>query len=144
MPSNQIDGQKVALLLRERKNCSPNPTMGKKCFFGAVDDMWIKLLQYLFTLRYYKSSVWCAKGYIENKNKIIAYLQFCDRYHLNTRWFTKKKKFIMSYMSMTIYYIYIHSLQLYAISEQYIRLTVKGSNICLYLLKDLIRGCTAW
>ena len=30
---------------------------------GAVDDMWIKLLQYLFTLRYCKNSVWCAKGY---------------------------------------------------------------------------------
>ena len=58
---------------------------------GAVDDMWIKHLQYLFMLRYYKNSVWYAKGYIENKNKIIVYLQFCDWYHLNTRWLTQKK-----------------------------------------------------
>ena len=36
------------------------------------------VLQYLFMLRYYKNSVWCAKGYKENKNKIIAYLQFRD------------------------------------------------------------------
>ena len=71
---------------------------------GVVDDMWIKLLQYLFTLRYYKNSVLCVTGYIESKKKrIIAYLQFRDWYHLNTRWFTQKKKFIMSYMSMTIY-----------------------------------------
>ena len=39
---------------------------------GAVDDMRIKLLQYFFTLRYYKnSSVWCAKGYIEHRNKSL-------------------------------------------------------------------------
>ena len=67
-------------------------------------DMWITFT-YLFTLRDYKNSVWCAKGYIENKKK-IAYLQFRDWYHLNTRWFTQKKRFIMSYMSMTIYNIY--------------------------------------
>ena len=37
---------------------------------GAVDDMWIKLLQYLFTVRYYKNYVWCVKEYIiENKDK---------------------------------------------------------------------------
>ena len=45
---------------------------------GAVDDMWLELLQYLFTLRYYKNSVPCAKGYTENENEIIANLQFCD------------------------------------------------------------------
>ena len=28
---------------------------------GAVDNIWIKLLQYLFTLRYYKNSVWCVR-----------------------------------------------------------------------------------
>ena len=64
------------------------------------------ILQYLFTLRYYKNYVPCAKGYTENENKIIAYLQFGDGYHLNTRWLTQKKKFIMSYVSMTIYNIY--------------------------------------
>ena len=32
----------------------------------------------LFTLRYYKNSVPCAKGYTENENKIIANLQFGD------------------------------------------------------------------
>ena len=73
---------------------------------GAVDDMWLELLQYLFTFRYYKNSVPCAKGYTENENKIIAYLQFGEWYHLNTRWLTQKKKFIMSYVSMTIYNIY--------------------------------------
>ena len=73
---------------------------------GAVDNMRLKLLQYLFTLRYYKNSVPCAKGYTENENKIIANLQFGDWYHLNTRWLTQKKKFIISYVSMTIYNIY--------------------------------------
>ena len=59
--------------------------------------MRLELLQYLFTLRYYKNSVPCAKGFTENENKIIAYLQFGDWYHLNTRWLTQKKKRIMSY-----------------------------------------------
>ena len=68
--------------------------------------MWLEFFQYLFTLRYYKNSVPCAKGYTENENKIIDNLQFYDLYHLNTRWLTQKKKFIMSYMSMTIYNIY--------------------------------------
>ena len=72
---------------------------------GAVDDMRLELLQYLFTLRYHNNSVPCAKGYTENENKIIAYLQFGDWYHLNTRWLTQKKKFIMSYVSITIYNI---------------------------------------
>ena len=52
---------------------------------GTIDDMWLELLQYLFTLRYYKNSVPCAKGYTENENKIIANLQFGDWYDLNTR-----------------------------------------------------------
>ena len=73
---------------------------------GAVDDKWLELLQYLFTLRYYKNSVPCAKGYTENENKIIANLQFGYWYHFNTRWLTQKEKFIMSYMSMSIYNIY--------------------------------------
>ena len=68
--------------------------------------MWLEVLQYLFTLRYYKNSVPCAKGYTENENKIIANLQFGDWYNLNTRWLTQKKKFIMTYVSMTIYNIY--------------------------------------
>ena len=55
---------------------------------GRVDDIWLELLQYLFTLRYYKNSVSCAKGYTENENKIIANLQFGDWYHLNMRWLT--------------------------------------------------------
>ena len=73
---------------------------------GAVDGMWLELLQYLFTFRYYENSVPCAKGYTENENKIIANLQFGDWYHLNTWWLTQKKKIIMSYVSMTIYNIY--------------------------------------
>ena len=73
---------------------------------GTVDDMRWELLQYLFTLLYYKTSVPCAKGYAENENEIIANLQFGDWYHLKTRWLTQKKKFIMSYVSMTIYNIY--------------------------------------
>ena len=94
---------------------------------GAVGNTWLELLQYLFMLRYYKTSVPWAKGYTENENKIIAYLQFGDWYHLNTRWLTQKKKLIMSYMSMTIYNIYsfciyyylyclYHNLFLYIIS----------------------------
>ena len=58
---------------------------------GAVDDMWLELVQYLFTFRYYKNSASCAKGYTEKENKIIANLQFGDWYHLNTRLLTEKK-----------------------------------------------------
>ena len=66
---------------------------------GEVDEKWLKLQQYLCTLQYYKNSVWCAKGYKENKSKIIAYLLFRDWYHLNTRWLTQKKTFIISCLS---------------------------------------------
>ena len=72
----------------------------------TVDDLKLELLQYLLTLRYYKNSVPYAKGYRENENKRIADLQFGDWYHLNTRWLTQKKTFILSYVSMTIYNIY--------------------------------------
>ena len=41
---------------------------------GIVDDIRLELLQYLFTLQYFKNSVPCAKGYTENENKIIANL----------------------------------------------------------------------
>ena len=44
----------------------------------TIDDVRLELLQYLFTLRYYKNSVPCAKRHTENENKIIAYLQFGD------------------------------------------------------------------
>ena len=44
------------------------------------------------------------KTYPFRKN--IVYLQFCNWYHLDTRWFIQKKKCIMSYMLMTIYNIY--------------------------------------
>ena len=81
--------------------CTSNPSATK-----TVDDLILELLQYLLTLRHYKNSVSCAKGYTENENKRIAYLQSGDWYHLNTRWITQKKKFIMSYVSMTIYNIY--------------------------------------
>ena len=43
---------------------------------GAVDDLWLKFLQYLFTLRYYKNSMKSAKGYIENKNKKLLTYSF--------------------------------------------------------------------
>ena len=72
---------------------------------GTGYERKLELLQYLFTLWYYKNSAWRAKGYKENKNKIVAYLQFGDWYHLNTSWFTQKKKFIISYVIMTIYNI---------------------------------------
>ena len=58
-------------------------------------DIWrheIRTFTVLITLWYYKFSVWCAKAYKENKNKIVAYLQFGDWYHLNTCWFTQMKK----------------------------------------------------
>ena len=54
--------------------------------------MRLELLQYLFTLGYYKNSVPCPKGYTENENKVIANLHFGDWYHLNTRWLTQKNK----------------------------------------------------
>ena len=72
----------------------------------TIDDLRLELLQYLFTLRYFKNSVPWAKRYTENENKIIVDLQFGDWYYLNTRWLTQKKKCIMSYVSMTIYNIY--------------------------------------
>ena len=81
--------------------CTSNPSATE-----TVDDLILELLQYLLTLRYYKNSVPCAKGYRENENKRIAYLQSGDWYHLNTRWITQKKKFIMSYVSLQ-YIIFI-------------------------------------
>ena len=84
--------------------CTSNPSATE-----TVDDLVLELLQYLLTLRHYKNSVPCAKSYTENENKIIAYLQSGDWYHLNTRWITQKKKFILSYVSMTIYNIYSFS-----------------------------------
>ena len=81
--------------------CTSNPSATE-----TVDDLILELLQYLLTLRYYKNSMPCAKGYRENENEIIAYLQSGDWYHLNTKWITQKKKFILSYVSMTIYNIY--------------------------------------
>ena len=81
--------------------CTSNPSATE-----TVDDLILELLQYLLTLRYYKTSVPCAKGYRENENKIIADLQSGDWYHLHTRWLTQKKKFILCYVSMTIYDIY--------------------------------------
>ena len=44
----------------------------------TVDDLRLELLQYLFTLRYYKNSVPCTKAYTKNENKIIADLQCGD------------------------------------------------------------------
>ena len=41
----------------------------------TVDDLILELLQYLLTLRHYKNPVPFAKGYRENENKRIAYLQ---------------------------------------------------------------------
>ena len=81
--------------------CTSNPSATE-----TVDDLILELLQYLLTLRLCKNSVPCAKGYRENENKRIAYLQFGDWYHLHTRWLTQKKTFILSYVSMTIYNIY--------------------------------------
>ena len=80
--------------------CTSNPSATE-----TVDELILELLQYLFTLRYYKNPVPCAKGYRENENKRIAYLQSGDWYHLNTKWITQKKKFIMSCV-ITIYNFY--------------------------------------
>ena len=63
----------------------------------AVDDMWIKLSAYLFTLRYYKNSVWCAKGYKENKNKFNNCL-------LTVSWLMPFK-YEMIYKKEEIYYV---------------------------------------
>ena len=93
----------------------------------------LELLQYLLTLRYYKNSVPCAKGYRENENKRIAYLQSGDWYHLNTRWITQKKKFIMSYVSLQyiIFILFYLLLSILSVSEfvslYYIFVTIKGN-----------------
>ena len=42
----------------------------------VVDNMLSKLLQFLFTIRYSKKSVWFAKGYIENKNTSLLTYSF--------------------------------------------------------------------
>ena len=81
--------------------CTSNPSATE-----TVDKFLLELLQYLLTLRHYKNSVPCTKGYRENENKRIADLQSGDWYHLNTRWITQKKKFIMSYVSLQ-YIIFI-------------------------------------
>ena len=81
--------------------CTSNPSATE-----SVNELILELLQYLLTLRTYKNSVPCAKGYRENENKRIADLQSGDWYHLHTRCLTQKKTFILSYVSMTIYNIY--------------------------------------
>ena len=91
----------------------------------TVDDMILELLQYLLTLRHYKNPVPCTKGYRENENKRIAYLQSGDWYHLNTRWITQKKKFIMSYVSLQ-YIIFILFL--------FIIVYIVGIIICFFIL----------
>ena len=53
--------------------CPSNPSATE-----TVEDLILELLQYLLTLRHYKNSVPCAKGYTENENKRIADLQFGD------------------------------------------------------------------
>ena len=42
--------------------------------------------------RSYKNSVPCAKRYTENENKIIAYLQFGDWYHLKYEMINTKEE----------------------------------------------------
>ena len=117
----QVSLQKILIhgrirTTKHRSSCLPacrsNPSATE-----TVDDLILELLQYLLTLRYYKNSVSCAKAYRENENKRIAYLQSGDWYHLNTRWITQKKKFIMSYVSL-----------------QYIIFILFFINYCLYCL----------
>ena len=105
--------------------CPSNPSATE-----TVDDLILELLQYLLTLRYYKNSVPCAKGYRENENKRIAYLQSGDWYHLNTRWITQKKKFIMSYVSLQ-YIIFILFLFIMSICQRMfiLKFGVQISNI---------------
>ena len=62
---------------------------------GTVEEMWLKPLQYLFTLRYYKISVWYAKGYIENKNNNCL---------LTVSWLISLK-YEMIYIKEEIYYV---------------------------------------
>ena len=102
--------------------CTSNPSATE-----TVDELILELLQYLLTLRHYKNSVPCAKGYRENENKIIAYLQSGDWYHLNTRWITQKEEIYYVLCVITIYNFYssfiyyclyclYHNLFLYIIS----------------------------
>ena len=113
--------------------CTSNPSATE-----TVDDLILELLQYLLTLRYYKNSVPCAKGYTENEYKRIAYLQSGDWYHLNTRWITQKKKFIMSYVSLQyiIFILFYLLLSILSVSEfvslYYIFVTIKGNKSYKY------------
>ena len=108
--------------------CTPNPSATE-----TVDDLILEFIQYLLTLRYYKNSVPYAKGYRENENKRIADLQSGDWYHLNTRWITQKKKFIMSYVSLQyiifilFLFIIVYIVCIIFVSLYYIFVTIKGN-----------------
>ena len=51
----------------------------------TVDDMILELLQYLLTLRHYKNSVPCAKGYRENENKIASFIDMHELSYLKLK-----------------------------------------------------------
>ena len=77
--------------------------------------MRLELLQYLFTLRYYKTYVPCAKGYTENENIIIANLQFCDWYHFKYNKMINTKEEIYYVLYVNDYNSIIFILFLYII-----------------------------
>ena len=81
--------------------CTSNPSATE-----TVDDLILELLQYLLTLRHYKNSVPCAKGYRENENKRIAYLQSGDWYHLNYEMDNAKEEIYYALCVITIYNFY--------------------------------------
>ena len=78
---------------------------------GAVEDKWIKLLQYLFTLRYYKNLVWCAKGYIEKENinhclLTVSWLIPSKYEMINTREAIYYVLYVIDYIWYLFFFIY--------------------------------------
>ena len=71
--------------------CTSNPSATE-----TVDDSILELLQYLLTLRHYKNSVPCAKGYRENENKKNCLL---------TVWWLIPFKYEMDNAKEEIYYV---------------------------------------
>ena len=81
--------------------CTSNPSATE-----TDDDLILELLQYLLTLRHYKNPVPCAKGYRENENKIIAYLQSGDWLPFKYEMDNAKEEIYFVLCVITIYNFY--------------------------------------
>ena len=115
----------------------------------TVDDMWIELLQYLFTLRYYKTSVPCAKGYTENENKNNCWLTVWwlipFKYEMIN---TKEEIFYVLYVndSIIIFILFLFIIKVSDFSRKpfcfrfvFLRLPTLVGNLSVFVLSFLIK-----